>query len=40
MKSVSSSPVKLRLWPVAELHTFYELIFFGAVVLTSEATQR
>ena len=27
--SVSSSPVKLPLWPVAEMHTFYKLIFFG-----------
>ena len=30
VKSVSSSPVKLTLWPVAKLHTFYKLTFFGA----------
>ena len=27
VKSVSSSPVKLPIWPVAEPHTFYKLTF-------------
>ena len=35
MKSVSSSPFKLPLWPVAELHTFYKLIFIGAAYVKS-----
>ena len=35
VKSVSSSLVKLPLWPVAELHSFYRLTFFGAAYVRS-----
>ena len=35
VKSVSPSPVKLPLWPVAKLHTFYKLTFFGAAYVRS-----
>ena len=35
VKSVSSSPVKLPLWPIAELHTFYKLTFFEAAYVRS-----
>ena len=35
VKSVLSSPVKLPLWPVAELFTFHKLIFFGAAYVRS-----
>ena len=35
VKSVLSSSVKLPLWPVAELHTFYKLTFFGAAHIRS-----
>ena len=34
-KSVSPSPVKLPLLPVAKLHTFYKLTFFGAAYVRS-----
>ena len=36
VKSVSSSPVKLPAWPVAQLHTFYRLTFFGAAYVKSD----
>ena len=35
VKSVSSSPVELPIWPVAQLHTFYKLTFFGAAYVGS-----